>query len=853
MSFSQKYARENQLLEQHLREVGMECSRRGEKVNMPLTGRLLGLIHDLGKASEDFQQYLESQKSDHAKKRGSVDHSTAGAQFLWNHFKPEKGELRFLRQMIAACGASHHNGGLVNFLNPDGVNAFKKRLEKSSAESHYEEVMQLLPPALKEELEALISSPILAEEMRCFDQKTNLLENEMIMAFYHGMQSRFLLSCLIAGDQISAAGDFPQKTSVPDWDLYLSRLNEHIKTFDNRGDINGLRATISDACLNAADREQGQYLLTLPTGGGKTLASLRFALAHAKKHQLDRIIYVIPYTSIIEQNADSARTALADTAKDIILEHHSNFLPDKELNDAKETDNTSKSEKKEEADEKTIKETDAYRKAVEGWNAPIIFTTSVQFLNALFASGAGHVRRLNSLARSVIIFDEIQTLPLKTAHMFNNAVNYLFQFAQTTTVFCTATQPILDKLDHTKKTDGEEETEEEKKEKKGALKLSDHPHLVPEYRSCFEQFSAQRKITFHAQIKDQGWSLEELSSLAKEQADKHGSVLFIVNTRSLARKLFSQCNEEGYEVHHLSTNMCPAHRFSIIEGEISKKALLAKKEVGKKVICVTTQLIEAGVDVDFDVVIRSSAGMDSVIQAAGRCNRDRKSGSGFVLLVNPSPELEKLDTLKTIKTGKEITERVLREYDQEPEYYDDDPLGEKILTRYFELFFEIYKDELSYKATVDMLPTTLLDLLSLNIKSYGATNKEYTAEQNDYPLRQSSQSANEAFLVIDQDTVGVLVPYGRGKDIITELSNLKYPDNEEDWVKIKVLLREAQRYSISFFRNKLAGYFSKGYLGQISNMFDILHLHPEYYHSHLGVCDEGDELQKTNSEVYHSC
>lgn len=817
MSFSRKYARGNQLLEQHLREVGMECSRRGEKVNMPLTGQLLGLIHDLGKASEDFQQYLESQKSDHAKKRGSVDHSTAGAQFLWNHFQPEKGELCFLRQMIAACGASHHNGGLVNFLNPDGVNAFKKRLEKPSAESHYEEVMQLLPPALKEELEALISSPILAEEMRCFSEEMRKLDNRMICFFYLGMQSRFLLSCLVAGDQISAAGKFTETTSVPDWDLYLTRLNEYVNAFQNTSDIDSLRGTISETCLKAAEREQGQYLLTLPTGGGKTLTSLRFALAHAKKHQLDRIIYVIPYTSIIEQNANSARKALGDLDGNIVLEHHSNVLPSKDENDPK----------------KTLEEMDGYRKAIEGWDSPVVFTTSVQFLSALFGAGAEHVRRLNSLARSVIIFDEIQTLPLPTVHIFNNAVNFLSKFAQSTTVFCTATQPILDKLD-----DGQQ-----KKDCKGALKLSESPHLVPEYRYYFDQFAKQRQITFKSLIKEQGWSLDELTALTKEQAEKNGTVLFIVNTKKLAYELFSRCKGDDYEVYHLSTNMCPAHRFSIINEEISKKALKEKKEAGKKVICITTQLIEAGVDVDFDVVIRSAAGMDSVIQAAGRCNRDGKSTAGLVLLVNPEPELEYLDSLKIIKNGKEKTEQILRHFEKNRDDFDNDPLGETILNRYFNYLFEIYKDDLSYKVEVEYLSTTLLDLLSTNAKVGSGTK--------DFPLSQSFQSANEVFKVIDQDTVGVLVPHGRGKEIIEELHKRKLPKNKDDWDNVKALLKEAQRYSISFFRNKLDEYTRRGYLGKISNMFDILHLHPGYYDSELGFLASNGEFQRTNLDVHH--
>ena len=325
---------------------------------------------------------------------------------------------------------------------------------------------------------------------------------------------------------------------------YLSKLTAENNKSDKA--IIELRNDISRQCAEAGLREIGIYTLEVPTGGGKTLSSLRFALEHARKHNLDRIIYVIPYLSILSQTAIEMRSAL-NADNETVLEHHSNVLPD---------------------------DPEYYKLHTDRWDSPIILTTQVQFLESVFSAKGSDLRKLHNMARSVIIFDEIQTLPVKCVHLFNSILNFLNKVCGTTILLCTATRPLLDKVSH-------------------PVILSEHPSIAV----CGK---IPRRNEIVNALRPAGYSYEELTDFILE---KHiASTLIIVNTKTAARSLYLQLRSRAKNVLHLSTNMCPSHRDYVIS---NLRCMLSR---GESVICVATQLIEAGVNISFECVIRDLQG-----------------------------------------------------------------------------------------------------------------------------------------------------------------------------------------------------------------------------------------------------
>lgn len=353
-----------------------------------------------------------------------------------------------------------------------------------------------------------------------------------------------------------------------DWDLIISRYYEYVSKFNDFDKISSIRREVSKQCLDAASRNKGIYTLSVPTGGGKTLSSLRFGLEHLKHHSMERIIYIIPYTSIIDQNAKVIRDAIEKNVdENIVREYHSNIDLGNDIDDQNNT----------------------WQYYSDSWDSPIILTTMVQFLETLFSSGTKRTRRMHNLANAVLIFDEIQTLPIKTVHMFNEAINFLVKYCGSTAMLCTATQPLLGSgLDYNLEINSSSEVIQDVDALSESLKRTDIEHL-----------------TTNAQ-----WDEEDIVKLALDKIDEIDSLLIITNTKKMARNIYTLlCNKSlpDLDLFHLSTNMCPAHRKKVLEEVIN--------QVGKnKLICVSTQLIEAGIDVDFDSVIRCMAGIDSIVQ-----------------------------------------------------------------------------------------------------------------------------------------------------------------------------------------------------------------------------------------------
>lgn len=809
-----------QTLDAHLTGVARLASDFAAKLGLPEQGELLGLLHDLGKYSEEFQNYLKSAVGllnqdededyvDAGALRGRVDHSTAGAQVIWEQLSGKGPPERLVAQILSLCIASHHSG-LIDCLTSDtnstGENNFKRRMAKESAKTHLDEALDNADGTVIDRANALLASANLVERLRDIvrdiwqkHQAKNISPHKTTIGqFKVGMLVRFLFSCLIDADRIDTA-DF-ERNQVRDsrqygryagWDVLFRRLEFHLANLNPTKQIDELRQDISRHCLDAAVRSKGVFTLTVPTGGGKTLASLRFALHHANKLKLDRVIYVIPYTSIIDQNAQVVRAILEpsdvpeETGK-VVLEHHSNLTPEQQ----------------------------GWREKIlcENWDAPVIYTTMVQFLETLFGAGTRGARRMHQLANSVVIFDEVQTLPIRCVHLFNNAINFLVESCNSTVVLCTATQPLLQNVDA----------------KKGAIQLHEQHELMPDVGQLFRDL---KRVTIENKCKPEGWSDVEIADLALNELGRIGSCLVVVNTKSSAQSIYRLCAKQSdVPVLHLSTNMCPAHR----KHHLSRIREMLDK--GEPVLCVSTQLIEAGVDVDFGAVIRFLAGLDSIAQAAGRCNRNGLREIGIVHVLNPREQ--DLSNLDDIRIGCEKTERVLTDYDCEPNKYGGDRIGPETMNWYYKNYFWSRKEQMDYSIAEDVLghADSLLSLLSVNHRvtgEYGRRQKTEPKTEPDIWLRQSFMAAAKAFKAIDAPTQGVIVPYSQaGRDLIAELCAAYDAEKEFD------LLRQAQQFTVNVFPRSIDQLARAGALHAISEGTRIWCLSERYYSDNFGLVTE---------------
>lgn len=808
-----------QTLETHLFGVAKIAGRYARKLkkieengtNLPsfeCIGEILGLLHDLGKYSKEFQDYIGSavglidQDADdfveYDRLRGKIDHSTAGAQYIWRCLSKSGALDRLVGQLLAICLASHHSG-LINCLNPNGEDNFSRRIKKSEQRAHLEETLSNIDPSISDRISYLTCDTKFSDNLQQLMRRIVELEyhreaSDSIVQFKLGLLVRFFFSCLIDADRVDTANfEVPQACRLRNfgeyvpWDSLINRLEAHLDNFADNSPIDGLRRDISEHCKQAANRESGFFTLSVPTGGGKTLASLRFALHHAHKYGMERIIFVIPFTSIIDQNAEVVRSILEPDGhgiepSSIVLEHHSNLTSDKQT----------------------------WRTKIlsENWDAPVIYTTSVQLLETLFGAGTRVARRMHQLANAVIVFDEVQTLPLRCIHMFNNAVNFLVEQCGSSVLFCTATQPLLNEVDA----------------KKGVARFQQDDEIIPNVQGLFD---ALRRTEIIPQRKAGGWSDEDIAVLAAEELSSSGSCLIIVNTKAAAKNLYCLCkNKLETPIFHLSTSMCPAHRKSVL------KEICSRIECSMPTLCISTQLIEAGVDVDFGSVIRHVAGLDSIAQAAGRCNRNKRRNIGRVHVINPAED--NIDRIADIRIGRDVAMRVMSEFELNPIDFDYSLLGPKAITLYFKYYFFERAEEMDYPVPPDIASRndTLLNLLSKNSMSANTYAQQHDNTQPPITLQQAFMTAAQAFRTIDAPTRGVIVPYGKeGRDVVAQLCAQFKPELQFD------LLRRAQQFSVNVFQYIFDSLQECDAISEIGSETGIYHLRPEYYSKEFGLSE----------------
>ena len=802
-----------QFLQTHLTETAEIAKSLAAKLDLDQAGELLGLMHDFGKYSRKFQKYIHDETGlfnpdlddEESTPNGSkVDHSTAGAQWVYRElrkFGVAQGIGELFGQTLGLCIASHHGEGLIDCLDGEGNPKWIERFNKTDELTHLTECEQNADEAVQQKArelagENLIRSLLKAVKPILFDQTTN----SKIKEFYLGCLTRFLFSCLIDADRINSS-DFEREaqkevhrlTEKPDWQPAIDKLEAKLAGFENRYPIDEIRRRISDDCLKRAADSQGIYTLTVPTGGGKTLASLRYALHHAQKHNLDRIIYIIPYTSIIDQNAQAVREILGE---DWVLEHHSNLEPEKQS-----------------WQDKLLS---------ENWDKPIVFTTMVQFLDAWFGGGTRGTRHIHPMTNAVLIFDEIQTLPVKCVHLFCNVLNWLTAFGKSTAVLCTATQPLLGES-------GLQNFPEGKRESiaaRGLLRLPENAEIMGKHQDLDRLFTDLSRVEIRFNEKAGGWNVEEAGAFLLEQFQTTPSCLFIVNTKKWAQELYQYCKAQNVPpeaLFHLSTNQCAAHRKAIFD---TIKARLKNKQ---PVICISTQLIEAGVDISMACVIRALGGLDSIAQAAGRCNRHgEKEGKGQVWVLNLQ-EQDFTRILPDIQVGKTHAERVFRDFTGQ------DILQPAAMQRYFEYYFYQRSDEMVYSVK-NSATGSLLDWLSDNaLNPYGEKNDK---RSKPLPLlMQSFKSAGRAFQAIDAPTHAVIVPYGEGAELIAKLCG------EWDPKEMHRTLQKAQRYSVNVFPNVWGKLQKENALHETIEGSGIYYLNERYYNDEFGLSlDETSEM-----------
>lgn len=686
-----------QSVEEHLKGTAELAGKFAKEFGNEDWGRIVALIHDIGKYNPAFQNYIKAcndwEEDDSEVTSKKVDHSTAGGIFAVKKFG-------ILGRIIAYCISGHH-AGLPDWNHEMGVGGdLSSRLKK-------EELLKIVETQLAEFVRTIVmpSTPPAGKPIK--DEHIHLW-------------IRMLFSSLVDADFLDTENFMdPEKGkdrgSYPSISELKEKLDTHLSKFKPDSKVNEIRKQILDECQQKAELPSGFFTLTVPTGGGKTLSSMAFALKHAIKHNKKRIVMAIPYTSIIEQTAETYRNVFGGNS---VLEHHSNLDPDKETQQSK--------------------------LAAENWDAPIIVTTNVQLFESLFAAKTSSCRKLHNLANSVIILDEAQMLPTEYLKPILSSIKGLVEMFGVTVVLCSATQPALC---------GEIGSGDSKfKGIENATEIINSPKQLAENLKRVDLNISTRKLENYAEL------VNDLQT--------HEQVLCIVNTRKDCREIHSLMPEGTI---HLSAFMCPQERSKIIS-EI--KTRLKNKEVSR---VISTQLVEAGVDIDFPVVYRALAGFDSITQAAGRCNREGKLGkAGNVNVFIPPKQAPVGMMRKGEDASKELI--AMNRMDFSPDS----------IKTYFEIFYS---------------KTNSFDKIQFN-------NRLVTNVRNfEFQFR---TTAHEFNLIDDKAQKSIIVWYGESPHLIEQLRK----KGIEKW-----LMRKLQRYSVSISPSLFKFYQQHNYIEEIHGIW----------------------------------
>lgn len=724
-------------LTDHLQKTAELCRNFAQSFHLEKVAAILGYTHDIGKASKEFQERIKTIAGIEAHLEGKtpqhVDHSTSGAQHLIKRYGLQLGTI------LAYCIAGHHTG-LPNGTG-DEDNVLSRRLKRKICD--YSQIIDWLD----EKLFDLNITDIIPGAKK--DKKLNNYRIQFMI--------RMLYSVLTDADFLDTEEFMdPEQANLRKSSNNITELYNHFQKFlrllnqKEKTPINIKRMEILNACLKAAENQPGLYSLTVPTGGGKTISSLAFALKHANKYSMRRVIYVIPYTNIIEQNADVFRTIFHSLSEDNILEHHSNLDP-------------------------TVI-TPFNRIAAQNWDAPIIVTTNVQFFESFYAHRSSACRKIHNVANSVIIFDEAQMLPTDFLNPCLSVIKELIEIYGCTAIICTATQPELLKSNIVKK---------------GFEKISE---IIPNPSGLYQSF---KRVNINI------ISEKQSNDMLVQKLKQYKQVLTIVNTRKEARQIFEKLTKETdiNETFHLSTMMCPQHRReSLIE-------ILKRLKDSKPCRVISTQLIEAGVDIDFPVVFRAISGIDSIAQAAGRCNREGKQKYGKFFVFNGETLPPPGHLRKSAESGQQTIIN-----------FPKDPLSLNAITYYFNDYYW-KKPEMDKKQILDLCETM----------------------PNAIPFREISKQ----FKIIEEPTYSIIVPFKKsGKELIEKLRKCRF-----SFVPIN-LRRESQQYIVSIREKPFFAFKRTGVLEDLfgDGQYMVL-INPDIYDKHVGLKSDNPSFFEAESLI----
>ncbi len=773
-----------QTLLEHAANVAQIAFEKGQKVGLGALTRLCGLLHDAGKAREEFQAYL----LEGGPKRGTVEHSAYGAIYAFLRWHEKPPFRRLAAELLAFAIASHH-GRLPDLVDADGDSFAEEKLTRErfpdledTMEAFFAEV------AGQSELDALFERAVGELEQKYRQLSAALSDlpqanrGEGLQNLF-GLAQRSVYSILIDADRWDAycfeAGADPLTGGDRPWGVWQSRLEDKLAGFGREKPLDALRASVSDECLRAA-AGAGVYRLCVPTGGGKTFASMRYALEAAKRHGFERIVYVAPYKAILEQTAENLRKVFLDDR--LILEHHSDAAPDEEQGG---------------------EALGRYQLLSERWDSPLILTTMVQFLNTLFAGRSACARRFSALENCVILLDEAQSIPFRCMELFTLAMRYLARCCGCAAVLCTATQPLLDEL--------------------ARYPLCKPKPMIADENALYEGF---RRVALLDKT-DRPMDADGLARQVSDHLGSAGSALCIVNTKATASALYQAFRDhlpEGVPLYCLTTAQCPAHRLKLLD---EVRALLKAR---KPVVCVATQLIEAGVDVSFGLVVRALAGLDSVAQAAGRCNRNAERELGEVWLV--CIEGENLARLNEIRTAQAEMKSALDAFHADPQRYGNDLLSPALIERYFRTILRVRQGEMRYPLDGSR---TLLDLLSSNANGRNAYQDMRKAKYEETMLSQAFRTAGRSFSALDASPFSLLTPYEKGAEYIARL------EDGLDIAQAARVLRAAQRYTVTVYPGKLEQFMRLCCVRELP-VYGCYALDKEYYDDFLGVAADRKEM-----------
>jgi len=755
-----------ELLTDHLQLVEDYATLFAEKLNAEDWACLLARWHDLGKFDIRFQNYLLKENgflahlegSDH----GKVNHSSFGAQHAVDQFQGR--ELLF-GYLLAYCIMGHH-AGLPDYsdLNPDQkkASALIKRLQNAETRIPLDDIPEQIHQRQPLQMPAITFS-----------------NNQL--AFQLGFWTRMLFSCLVDADYLATEAFMsPDRTrSRPQpfshWKELSAELETHLNQKSNAPatPLQQIRKNILLTCQKAAECSPGFFSLTVPTGGGKTLSSLAFAVRHLEQYNKDRIIYAIPFTSIVEQTAGVFRDVFRDLPESTIIEHHYNVDPQQENYSS--------------------------RLATENWDAPLIVTTNVQLLESLYSAKPSRCRKLHRYANSVIILDEAQTLPVEFLKPCLLALQELVNNYGCTIVLCTATQPAIHYSESF------------------PIGLKSVCEIIPDPPALARQMQ-------RVEVKFLGST--PLPDLV-EKLDQHKQFLCIVNYKADAARVYRQLetlsggSTEG--LYHLSTNLCPEHRFQKFK-EVRERLSTGQQPCR----VVSTQLIEAGVDVDFPVVYRALAGLDSITQAAGRCNRNGKHDSADVYVFEPDGDgWSRLIGFQ--KQTAAITKGML--LDTNSPLHTTGWLAPETITQYFHQMYWSQSDRWDNK---EILSSEMLCL-----------------SRNGIPEFKFREIAKRFHLIDDYQTPVFIRFNEEAENLLDQLrENLQDPDHKSAGQQRRMLLRKLQRYAVAVSDSVLKPMLGKDISilqndrGEPTEYYELLN--DNCYHEELGFYSHKSGLLGAN-------